>query len=102
MAIVDAVTRLLPGVLGDFASAETDSFYNGFLEGAQYTRPRDLRGYMVPEILLGGNHEAIRLWRRKDSLRKTMLRRPDLLQSTVLTEEDKTLLDEISAEENRN
>jgi len=98
MVIVDAVTRLLPGALGDFTSAETDSFYEGLLECGHYTRPRNFRGYEVPEVLLSGNHEAIRLWRRRDSLRKTLLRRPDLLEDVELTEEDKRLLDEIKAE----
>lgn len=99
MVIVDAVTRLLPGALGDFESAETDSFYDGLLEGGQYTRPRDFRGYKVPEVLLGGNHEAIRLWRRRDSLRKTLLLRPDLFASVTLADEDRKLLEEIRAED---
>jgi tRNA (guanine37-N1)-methyltransferase len=99
MVLVDAVTRLLPGVLGDFASAETDSFYDGLLECGQYTRPREFRGYGVPEVLLSGNHEAVRQWRRKDALRKTLLRRPDLLEAFTLADEDKRLLEEIKAEE---
>ncbi len=98
MVIVDAVTRLLPGALGDLTSAETDSFYDGLLECGHYTRPRNFRGYQVPEVLLSGNHEAIRQWRRRDSLRKTLLRRPDLLRQANLTEEDRRLLDEIRAE----
>ncbi len=99
MVIVDAVTRLLPGALGDLESAETDSFYNGLLEGGQYTRPRDFRGYKVPEVLLGGNHEEIRLWRRSVSLRKTLLLRPDLFESITLADEDRKLLEEIKAED---
>jgi tRNA (guanine37-N1)-methyltransferase len=99
MVLVDAVTRLLPGVLGDFASAETDSFYQGLLECGQYTRPRGFRGHKVPDVLLSGNHEAIRQWRRKDALRKTLLRRPDLLKSIDLADEDKLFLEEIKAEE---
>jgi tRNA (guanine37-N1)-methyltransferase len=102
MVIVDAVTRLLPGVLGDFASAETDTFYGGLLECANYTKPRDFRGHEVPEVLLSGNHEAIRIWRRRDSLRKTFLRRPDLLESIRLAEEDRTILEEIKGEYNGN
>jgi tRNA (guanine37-N1)-methyltransferase len=102
MVIVDSVTRLLPGVLGDFASAETDTFYHGLLDHGQYTRPRDFRGYGVPEVLLSGDHEAIRLWRRHDSLRKTLQRRPDLLASADLTVEDKRMLDELRAEHSKN
>lgn len=102
MVIIDAVTRLLPGVLGDFASAETDTFYNGLLEHGQYTRPRDFRGYRVPEVLLSGDHEAIRQWRRRDSLRKTLQRRPDLFGSTNLTEEDRRMLDDLKAEQSKN
>jgi len=86
----------------DFESAETDSFYNGILECGQYTRPRDFRGYTVPEVLLGGNHEAIRRWRRKDSLKKTLRRRPDLFDSVKLLEEDRLILEEIDAEESLN
>jgi tRNA (guanine37-N1)-methyltransferase len=102
MVLVDAVARLLPGVLGDFASAESDSFYSGLLEHGQYTRPRDFRGHTVPEVLLSGDHEAIRLWRRRDSLRKTMERRPDLLAATDLAEEDKRILEELKAEHSNN
>jgi tRNA (guanine37-N1)-methyltransferase len=97
--VVDAVTRLLPGVLGDFASAESDSFYEGLLESGQYTRPRDFRGYGVPEVLLSGNHEVIRQWRRKNALRKTLQRRPDLFESITLADEDKRFLEEIKAEQ---
>jgi tRNA (guanine37-N1)-methyltransferase len=102
MTIIDAVTRLLPGVLGDFASAETDTFYNGLLEHANYTKPRDFRGHRVPEVLVGGNHEAIRQWQKRDSLRRTLLRRPDLLRSASMTDEDKRLLEEIKADLNLN
>lgn len=102
MVVIDAVTRLLPGVLGDFTSAETDTFYHGLLEYGQYTRPRDFRGRSVPEVLLSGDHEAIRVWRRRDALRKTMLRRPDLFESAELTEEDKRLLEGLRAEQSNN
>jgi tRNA (guanine37-N1)-methyltransferase len=95
MVVVDAVTRLLPGVLGDLASAETDSFYEGLIESGNYTRPRNFKGHEVPEVLIGGNHEAIRLWRRRDSLRKTLERRPDLLETAPLTDEDKRILEEL-------
>ncbi len=102
MVIIDAVTRLLPGVLGDFASAETDTFYHGLLEHGQYTRPRDFGGRSVPEVLLSGDHEAIRVWRRRDALRKTLLRRPDLFGSAELTEEDKRMLEALKAEQSKN
>jgi tRNA (guanine37-N1)-methyltransferase len=102
VVIIDAVTRLLPGVLGDFASAETDSFYKGLLEHANYTKPRDFRGHKVPEVLLSGNHDAIRVWRRRDSLMRTLLRRPDLLAAADITEEDKRLLEDIKADLNLN
>ncbi len=102
MVIIDAVTRLLPGVLGDFASAETDTFYHGLLEHGQYTRPRDFRGRSVPEVLLSGDHEAIRVWRRRDALRKTLLRRPDLFGSAELTDEDKRMLEALKAEQSKN
>lgn len=102
MVIVDAVTRLLPGALGDFGSAESDSFYDGLLECGQYTRPRDFRGHSVPDVLLSGNHDAIRRWRRKDSLRKTLLKRPDLFETVELADEDRRMLEELSAEESRN
>lgn len=95
MVIVDSVTRLLPGVLGDLASAETDSFYGGLIEGGNYTRPRSFEGHEVPEVLVGGNHEAISKWQRRDSLRKTLERRPDLLDRAELTDEDKRMLEEI-------
>jgi tRNA (guanine37-N1)-methyltransferase len=102
MVIIDSVSRLLPGVLGDFASAETDTYYRGLIEHGQYTRPRVFRGYSVPEVLLSGDHEAIRQWRRHDSLRKTLRRRPDLLASADLTEEDRRMLEELRAEHSNN
>jgi tRNA (guanine37-N1)-methyltransferase len=102
MVVVDAVARLVPGVLGDLASAEGDSFYAGLLEHGNYTKPRDFRGYAVPEVLVGGNHDAIRRWRRRDSLRRTLLRRPDLLVGADITSEDKKMLDEIKADSNLN
>jgi len=95
MAILDAVTRLIPGVLGSSDSAETDSFCDGLLEYPQYTRPAEFKGLSVPDILLSGNHELIRKWRRRESLRKTRALRPDLLTSDVLTTEDRKLLAEL-------
>lgn len=98
MVIIDAVARLIPGVLGDPASPVEDSFYDGLLDYPHYTRPEVWRGRRVPEVLLSGNHEAIRRWRRKESLRRTFLRRPDLLAKARLTPEDLVLLQEIKEE----
>jgi tRNA (guanine37-N1)-methyltransferase len=98
MAILDSVARLIPGVLGREESAEEESFSEGLLEYPQYTRPADFRGMAVPEILLGGNHEAIRRWRRKESIRSTLLRRPDLLATHAFTDEDRRLLVEVETE----
>jgi tRNA (guanine37-N1)-methyltransferase len=95
MAILDAVTRLIPGVLGSSDSAETDSFCDGLLEYPQYTRPAEFKGLAVPEILLSGNHELIRKWRRRESLRKTRALRPDLLTCVDLSKEDRKLLTEL-------
>ncbi len=84
--LIDAIVRLIPGVLGDDSSAECDSFSNGLLEYPQYTRPRDFRGMEVPEVLLSGNHEAIAKWREEQSILRTADRRPDLLNRTGLIE----------------
>lgn len=99
LAVVDGVSRLLPGVLGGEQSAEADSFMDGLLEHPHYTRPPEFRGLAIPEVLLSGNHAAIRRWRRKESLRRTLRRRPDLLRRAQLDEEDRRLLDEIAGEE---
>lgn len=98
MAIVDATTRLIPGVLGSCESAESDSFGDGLLEHPQYTRPPAFMGLSVPETLLSGNHELIRKWRRKESLRKTRLLRPDLLSEVTFSKEDVKMLKEIAQE----
>lgn len=98
MAIVDAVTRLIPGVLGSSESAGSDSFCDGLLEYPHYTRPPEFDGLSVPEILLSGNHELIRRWRRKESLRRTRSLRPDLFSEVELTREDRTMLSEIERE----
>lgn len=99
MAIVDSVTRLIPGVLGSNESAGSDSFGDGLLEYPQYTRPPEFKELTVPEPLLSGNHELIRKWRRKESLRKTMILRPDLLSNATLNREDLKMLKEIEREE---
>jgi tRNA (guanine37-N1)-methyltransferase len=95
MVLVDAVSRFIPGVLGSDRSAEDDSFFNSLLEYPQYTRPSDFRGSSVPEVLLSGNHSAISIWRKKEALRRTSLRRPDLLAKANLSGVDKKLLEEI-------
>jgi len=79
MMVIDAVTRLLPGVLGDEESAVDESFSHGLLEYPQYTRPAEFRGMRVPEVLLSGNHAAIERWRREQALERTRSRRPDLM-----------------------
>jgi tRNA (guanine37-N1)-methyltransferase len=98
MVIVDAVSRLVSGVLGNCDSAATESFSTGLLEYPQYTRPADFRGWKVPEVLVSGNHRVIDIWRRKESLRKTASRRPDLLSKAGLTEEDRKILEELKAD----
>ena len=98
MVLVDTVARMLPGVLGSMESALTDSFYNDLLEHPQYTRPRNFLGMEVPEVLLSGNHAKISDWRRKESLRITLLNRPDLLDKTSLSSKDVLFLEEIKRE----
>lgn len=99
MVVVDAVARLVPGVLGDESSAESESFSSGLLEYPQYTRPAQYREYSVPEVLVSGNHKEIEKWRREHSLKRTLERRPDLLNSAPLTEEDRRTLVRIRKEE---
>ncbi len=101
MVVVDTVSRLLPGVLGSDRSASEDSFFHSLLEYPHYTRPPEFRGRSVPEVLLSGNHMAISRWRRKEALRRTRKRRPDLLLKAGLSMEDRTLLGEVEAEEGR-
>jgi tRNA (guanine37-N1)-methyltransferase len=98
LVLVDAAARLVPGVLGDPASAVEESFSDSLLEYPHYTRPADVRGMGVPEVLLSGHHEAIRLWRRKEALRNTYKRRPDLIRDRALNSEDQRLLNEIISE----
>jgi len=95
MVIIDAVARLVPGVLGNHASAASDSFSDGLLEYPHYTRPADFQDQRVPEVLLSGNHAAIARWRRKEQLRRTLLRRPELLAGANLSEEDRRILAEL-------
>lgn len=98
LAVLEATARLLPGVLGNDESAADESHADGLLEYPQYTRPEEFRGEKVPEILRSGNHGAIARWRRKESLRRTLERRPDLLQSAELSDEDRKLIKEIEEE----
>jgi tRNA (guanine37-N1)-methyltransferase len=98
LVMIDAAARLVPGVLGDAASAAEESFTEGLLEYPHYTRPADVRGMAVPEVLVSGHHEAIRLWRRKEALRNTYLKRPDLLRDRELGLEDRRLLTEVMQE----
>lgn len=99
MVVIDAVCRLIPGVLGETESFFSDSFYHGLLEYPQYTRPRVFRGMAVPEVLLSGNHEAIRKWRRRESIRRTLQRRPELIELEKFSGEDRKLLAELQQEE---
>lgn len=94
MVIVDSVSRLVPGVLGNCESAAADSFSMGLLEYPHYTRPAEYMGWKVPDVLLSGNHREIEAWRRKESLQRTKKRRPDLLAETILTAEDRRWLDD--------
>lgn len=98
LVLIDAAVRLVPGVLGDPESVIEESFSDSLLEYPHYTRPVEVRGLGVPEVLLSGHHEAIRLWRRKEALRSTYLRRPDLLRDRELTSEDQRLLNELMNE----
>ncbi|MBN1381936.1 MAG: tRNA (guanosine(37)-N1)-methyltransferase TrmD [Deltaproteobacteria bacterium] len=98
MVLVDAVSRLVPGVLGNSNSAVFDSFSTGLLEYPQYTRPAEYRGWKVPEVLLSGNHRQIDAWRKKASLKRTRSRRPDLLTKRHLTDDEKKILEELEME----
>lgn len=94
MAVVDAVARLIPGVVGDPASLEEESFSHGLLEYPQYTRPREYKGTVVPEVLVSGDHKKIKAWQRREALRKTARHRPDLLRKLPLSEKDRADLEE--------
>lgn len=98
LVVIDAVSRLVPGVLGNAESQMDESFIEGLLEYPQYTRPRIFHEMEVPEVLLSGNHEEIRKWRRKQSLKRTILRRPDLMEKYLPTKEDALLIREVMEE----
>lgn len=100
MTMIDGMARLLPGVLGDEESAQQDSFMDGLLDHPHYTRPERLADQSVPEVLLGGDHEAIRKWRLKQALGRTWLRRSDLLEAKSLSSEQSALLEQFIAEYN--
>jgi len=95
LCVVDAVARLLPGVVGSFDSVESDSFHSGLLDAPYSTRPAAYRGWTVPEVLLSGHHAQIARWRREESLRRTLARRPDLLEQAELSREDLQFLKEL-------
>jgi tRNA (guanine37-N1)-methyltransferase len=95
LVVIDAAARLSPGVLGDEESAYRDSFADGLLDHPHYTRPAEFRGMKVPEVLLSGNHAEIARWRRRESLKATLLKRPDLLETADLTDEDRKALAEV-------
>ena len=98
LVVIDSAVRLIPGVVGDSASIEEESF-NGILDYPHYTRPVEFRGVQVPPVLLSGDHENIRRWRRRQALLNTMKKRPDLLAGAILTEEEREILEEIKEEE---
>jgi tRNA (guanine37-N1)-methyltransferase len=98
LILIDAITRLLPGALGDPTGAEDDSHASGLLEYPHYTRPPEFRGWKVPEILLSGDHGKIARWRREQSLRRTLAKRPDMLEAMELTKEDQKVINAIQEE----
>ncbi|MEA3298166.1 MAG: tRNA (guanosine(37)-N1)-methyltransferase TrmD [Chloroflexota bacterium] len=100
MVMVDAITRLIPGVLGSEESAKDDSHSNGLLEYPQYTRPETYRSWSVPSILLSGNHEKIAQWRKRQSILRTATRRPEMLQQVILSCEEKSWISERSLNQN--
>jgi tRNA (guanine37-N1)-methyltransferase len=99
LVLIDAVSRLIPGVLGNEQSSGSESFSTGLLEYPQYTRPAEYKGWCVPEVLVSGNHASIEHWRKIESLRRTYQRRPDLLKKLELSPEDKKKLEQIKLEE---
>jgi tRNA (guanine37-N1)-methyltransferase len=100
LVLIDALTRLIPGALGDPGGAQDDSYASGLLEYPHYTRPPEFRGWPVPDILLSGDHARIELWRRQQALRRTWQRRPDLLASASLTPQDLEFLSRLESEQN--
>jgi tRNA (guanine37-N1)-methyltransferase len=101
LVVVDAVARLVPGVVGDEQSVEQDSFSRGLLDYPHYTRPAEYGGRTVPDVLLSGHHADVRRWRKKTALARTLERRPDLLADAALDDDDRVLLEEIARERRR-
>ena len=99
LVLIDAVSRLIPGVLGNAQSTDNESFSHGLLEYPQYTRPAIYKGWSVPDVLISGNHAEIELWRRRESIRRTYRRRPDLLKGIDLSTEDIKILEQIKSED---
>ncbi len=97
LMVIDAVSRLIPGVLGDPTGAEDDSHSMGLLEYPHYTRPPEFRGWQVPEILLSGDHGKIEKWRREQSLTRTLMRRPDILEKADLSKEDQKIVERLKS-----
>jgi tRNA (guanine37-N1)-methyltransferase len=102
LVVVDAVSRLVPGVVGDAQSVEDESFSRGLLDYPHYTRPQDFAGQQVPGVLLSGHHEEVRRWRKKTALRRTLERRPELLTSAALDDEERAMLEDIRKEQEKN
>jgi tRNA (guanine37-N1)-methyltransferase len=101
LIVIDAVARLVPGVVGDAQSVAEDSFSRGLLDYPHYTRPAEFAGLKVPDVLLSGHHAIVRRWRRKEALARTLDRRPDLIERAALDDEDRALLEEIRKERER-
>ena len=95
LVVLDAVARLVPGVVGDEQSVECDSFTRGLLDYPHYTRPADFRGFTVPDVLLSGHHEQVRRWRKRQAVARTLARRPDLLAAAELDEEERAIVREL-------
>ena len=99
LVIVDAISRLVPGVVGDTRSVEEDSFSRGLLDYPHYTRPSEFSGAKVPDVLMSGHHEQVRRWRKKTAIQRTLERRPELLDTAAMDDEERALLDEIRKEQ---
>ena len=99
LVVVDAISRLVPGVVGDTRSVEEDSFSRGLLDYPHYTRPSEFSGAKVPDVLMSGHHEQVRRWRKKTAIQRTLERRPELLDTAAMDDEERALLDEIRKEQ---
>ena len=101
LVIIDAVSRLIPGALGNYESAQDDSFSEGMLDCPHYTRPAEYQDMRVPEVLLSGDHERIRKWQRQQAIMRTFHRRPELLENVPLSDEDLEFLSTLEKEKNK-